>query len=134
MTSAEHLWLRDVRQHPAGEVRLYVDGILVSGTLAGQVTGSIDEMVGLASVYAEVAAERARAHALHGDTSMESYPPEDPTGKRYRILVEEVGEVAKEFNDADHDGRPVDLQHLRKELIQVAAMASAWADAIGDQP
>lgn len=72
-------------------------------------------------------AERERAHAKHGYTSMESSPPD--TLRRLAILTEEIGEVAKEFNDAEHDGRPVDLAALRKELIQVAAMAGAWADA-----
>ncbi len=84
------------------------------------------------TIWAEVAAERARAHAKHGDTSMESADPRDPTGRRFRILVEEVGEVGQEWNDAEHDGRPVDLARVRKELIQVAAMAGAWADAIGN--
>jgi len=42
----EHMWLRDVRNHPEGEVRLYVDDKLVSGTFAFQVTSSIDEMIG----------------------------------------------------------------------------------------
>lgn len=82
-------------------------------------------------IFAEVRAERHRAHLKHGDTSMESSPATDPVGRRHRVLVEEVGEVAKEFNDAEHDGRPVDLAKVRKELIQVAAMAAAWADACG---
>lgn len=86
------------------------------------------------NVYREIRAERERAHAKHGATSMESAPADDPTGRRLRILVEEVGEVAREFNDAEHDQRQVDLALLRKELIQTAAMAAAWADAIGVQP
>lgn len=80
-------------------------------------------------VFDQARAERARAHAKHGERSMESTPPTDPTGRRYRILCEEVGEIAQEFNDAEHDRRPVDLARLRDELIQVAAMAGAWADA-----
>jgi hypothetical protein len=79
-------------------------------------------------VWYECQQERLRAHRKHGDTSMESAPPDDPTGRRLRILLEEVGEVAQEFNDAEHEGRPVDLGRVRKELIQVAAMAGAWAD------
>lgn len=81
-------------------------------------------------VWDEVAAERARAHAKHGDTSMESAPPDDSVGRRLRVLLEEVGEVAKEFNDAENERRPVDRAKLRAELIQVAAMAGAWADAL----
>jgi len=80
-------------------------------------------------IWEDVRAERIRAHRKHGDTSMESSSPLDPTGRRFRILTEELGEVAQEFNDAEHDRRAVDLALLHKELIQVAAMAGAWADA-----
>ena len=83
------------------------------------------------TVYDEIRAERERAHAKHGERSMESSPAADPQGRRYRILLEEIGEVANEFNEADLQGRPVDLAALRRELIQVAAMATAWADACG---
>lgn len=79
------------------------------------------------SIYDEVRAENERAHALHGSKSMNSRPPDSET--RLRILVEEVGEVAKEFNDADLEDRVVDIAALRIELIQVSAMAAAWADA-----
>lgn len=79
------------------------------------------------TIYDEIAAERARAHAKHGAKSMESAAPDDM--KRFRILSEEVGEVAREFNEADIHDRPVDLAALRAECIQVAAMAAAWADA-----
>jgi NTP pyrophosphatase (non-canonical NTP hydrolase) len=82
-------------------------------------------------VYTEIAAERERAHAKHGSSSMES----TPVGSfiRYTILAEEVGEIAKEFNEAEHRGgqHHLDLEHLRTECIQVAAMASAWADRLG---
>lgn len=84
-------------------------------------------------IWDAVRDERARAHAKHGDTSMESTPATDPSGRRMRILLEEFGEVAQEFNDAEHEQRPVNLAHVRKELIQVAAMAGAWADACGDE-
>lgn len=80
------------------------------------------------AVWAEVRNERIRAHSYHGDTSMEDCDP--LAERRLRVLVEEVGEVAKEYNDAEHDGRPVDRAALRKELIQTAAMAGAWADAL----
>lgn len=89
--------------------------------------GDVTESTVRADIFDEVRAERARAHAKHGDTSMESSAPD--TLRRLAILTEEVGEVAKEFNDAEHDGRSVDQTKLRKELIQVAAMAAAWADA-----
>lgn len=81
------------------------------------------------SIYDEVRAERERAHAKHRETSMEAQPWY--AHLRQHILIEEVGEVSKEFNEARHrgDSHP-DPIRLRKELIQVAAMATAWADAI----
>lgn len=79
-------------------------------------------------VLEEVRRERIRAHHKHGLTSMESFPVDDMN--RLAILGEEYGEVCKEFNEARHDGRPVSTVRLRKELLQVAAMAVAWADAI----
>jgi NTP pyrophosphatase (non-canonical NTP hydrolase) len=80
------------------------------------------------NVWIEAAEERARAHRIHRDHSMESAPA--TSERRLRILFEEVGEVAKEFNDAEVEARPIDTAKLRKELIQVCAMAGAWADVI----
>jgi NTP pyrophosphatase (non-canonical NTP hydrolase) len=42
-------------------------------------------------------------------------------GERLAVLVEEVGEVARAMNDG---------KGLREELIQVAAVAVAWVEAI----
>lgn len=80
-----------------------------------------------ADIWSEVRAERARAHAKHGDKSMESFDACDYA--LLAILAEEVGEVAREFNEAERSGK-FDLKALRAELIQVAAMAGAWADMI----
>jgi len=79
-------------------------------------------------IWYEVAAERARAHGKHGESSMEAQPPESYI--RLAILVEEVGELARVFNEARHGDGDCDLAALRAELIQVAAMAGAWADVI----
>jgi hypothetical protein len=83
-------------------------------------------------IYREVRAERERAHAKHGETSMESADPLDPAGVRRDIIMEEVGEISREYNEARHERRPVDPAALRSELVQLAAMAVAWADALGD--
>ena len=82
------------------------------------------------SIYDEIRAERERAHKKHGPNSMETYPA--GAFIRYTILAEEVGEVAKEFNEAEARGgqHTLDLAKTRTELVQVAAMATAWADAI----
>lgn len=73
------------------------------------------------TVYDDVAAERARAHAKHGDDSIEGIDGDDP--RWLAILMEEVGEVAHE-QTYDATGS------LRAELVQVAAVAAAWVDAI----
>lgn len=76
----------------------------------------------------ELRSERIRAHEKHRDHSMEFWPTLSP--ERYLVLAEEVGEVAKEFNDAKVEDRPIDVAALRKELVQVAAMAVAWVAAL----
>lgn len=78
-------------------------------------------------IWLHVHAERVRAHELHRENSMEELAVEDPM--RLAILGEEFGEVAREFCEARHRGE-FDLDKLRTELIQVAAMAGAWADKL----
>lgn len=78
------------------------------------------------NIYEEIGIERARAHVKHLHSSAEHLDVTD--AKRLAVLMEEVGEVAKEFNEARENGRPIDLKALRKELIQVASTASTWAD------
>ena len=83
------------------------------------------------SIYDEVAQERHRAQEKHGHRAMESMPV--TALLRFTILAEEVGEVAKEFNDAAGRDGQLDLLAVRGELIQVAAMALGWAEQIGEQ-
>lgn len=87
-------------------------------------------MTGEWSVWDEAQAERERAVALHGDRSMDSYGPYEYP--RLAILMEEVGEVAREFCNFEFLNGQMDATALRSELIQVAAMAGAWAEAIRD--
>lgn len=91
------------------------------------------------SIYDDVTRERQRAHAKHGVTSIEGRPPDDPG--RLAILVEEVGEVARNLNDRRHmTGAAADAHHaqmdaeLRAELVQVAAMAVGWIASIDGPP
>jgi len=72
--------------------------------------------------------EATRAHILHGDSSM--LYPGHTNDRRNSILVEEVGEVARELNDAEIGNRPVDRDKLVKELIQSAAMCLTWVEAL----
>jgi NTP pyrophosphatase (non-canonical NTP hydrolase) len=74
-----------------------------------------------------VQAEATRAHLRHGKHSMLNETSND---RRNSILTEEVGEVARELNDAEIDGRPVDRDKLVRELIQSAAMCLTWVEAL----
>lgn len=70
--------------------------------------------------------EVLRSWQKHGDHAMIS--PDLPDIERLTILGEEFGEVCKEMN-YDTRGGPA---ALRKELIQLAAMAACWADNLPD--
>jgi hypothetical protein len=76
-----------------------------------------------------ITAERMRAHFKHGDDSMEGKPWDDKTF--WAVLVEEVGEVARVFCELRHGHITVEQarEQAAMELIQVAAMASVWAQA-----
>jgi hypothetical protein len=75
-----------------------------------------------------IQAEATRAHLKHGEHSMLGANVSDD--RRLAILTEEVGEVARELNDAAIDGRPVDRDKLVKELIQTGAMCASWVEAL----
>jgi NTP pyrophosphatase (non-canonical NTP hydrolase) len=65
----------------------------------------------------EVLEERQRQDAIYGIASERGIT----YGEWLTILVEEVGEVAKAINDNDRG-------ELRKELVQVAAVALAFLE------
>ena len=70
-------------------------------------------------------AEIMRAIAKHG-WQQTPLNPDMSENEKLIILVEEIGEVARAmtYDEGDPD-------KLTKELIQVAAMALAWAEARG---
>lgn len=72
-----------------------------------------------------IQAEATRAHLRHRQQSM--LGPHRTNGDRLAILVEEVGEVARELT-YDHGGPHGRRAELVKELIQVAAMAASWVE------
>ncbi|WP_198144303.1 hypothetical protein [Parafrankia sp. EUN1f] len=76
-------------------------------------------------ILAEVEAEATRAHAKHGARSILSPALGDQA--RLPVLVEEVGEVARAMLEG------ADLDHLRAELVQVAAVALTWVEALRDR-
>lgn len=70
---------------------------------------------------------RFAARLKHGENSIERVPGRDP--RWLSILVEEVGEVAHALTyDAAHTGSVE--ESVRAELLDVLAVASAWADAL----
>ncbi len=80
-------------------------------------------------VVADVVREIARQDDLardgkFGDTHI---LPGGPNADRLIVLVEEVGEVAKELNEA-RAGQGISGK-LYEELVQTAACAVAWASA-----
>lgn len=76
------------------------------------------------NVYDDIHKERLRAHNKHVNRggSCELREWDDP--EWLAILGEEFGEVCRAICDRE----PID--HMRDELIQVAAMSAAWACAI----
>lgn len=87
----------------------------------------------------QITAERRRAHAKHGRTSMEQAGTLEH--RRASILMEEAAECGKALNDHEHteawlftdptrDGpwgdRGEPLDELDKELIQTGTMAFTW--------
>ncbi len=79
-------------------------------------------------LWAEIDAERTRAHEKHGPNSCEGLSAFDL--RRLPILTEEVGEVAAELNEGDIRYRQLITGGLRAELVQVAAVAIGWIVAI----
>lgn len=81
-------------------------------------------------VLDEVAAERVRQEAIHGAKCCSN--PRVFLGIKMMILTEEVGEVAKAAYELLEKDDTYEAA-LRAELIQVAAVACAWAESL-DRP
>ncbi len=87
--------------------------------------------------YSRVHDERIRAHRKHAEAgSMELLPWDHP--RWLPVLVEEVGEVARELCERDlgtynEEDAATFGAMLREALVQVAAMACAWIDAIDEE-
>lgn len=84
--------------------------------------------VALAIVGNEIVEERFAQEAKFGETGETCANPAMDRGTKMFVLMEEVGEVAR----AVLEDEPV--EDLRKELIQVAAVAAAWAESLTELP
>ena len=85
-----------------------------------------------------VFAERLRQEDLR-DAGRFAWTCSDPTqldSEKLAILTEEVGEVAREIcemittRDFEKVIKPESYRNLRNELVQVAACAVAWVEAL----
>lgn len=83
------------------------------------------------AILSDISDEANMAHDRHGAQSM-LYGDDN---KSLRILVEEVGECSREMNELAL-GNKIQAKYekdLRKELIQVAAMAATWIAKIDNR-
>lgn len=80
-----------------------------------------------------IAYERRRQELLkkEGKFAYTCASPEMTNAERLTVLGEELGEVAHEVNEGIGEGRRVNLDKLKNELIQCAAVAVAWIEAHG---
>jgi NTP pyrophosphatase (non-canonical NTP hydrolase) len=78
----------------------------------------------------DIQREAREAHETHGAHGTSMASPDLHPGHMLAILMEEVGEVAKEINEAEIAGRPIDAAAMAKELKQVAAMAGTWMEQL----
>lgn len=75
-----------------------------------------------------VNAAREKAHAKHGDNSIEAVDARQ-LGTWLAILGEEYGEVCHALTYDQHDDATEQAQDLVNELVDLIAVASAWIDA-----
>lgn len=87
-----------------------------------------DRTLAISRVYQDVHNERERAHAKHGAKGNSREDARWTNAEWLPVLMEELGEVAHEMTyDVQSQGK---MDRMRAELVQVAAMACAWIDAI----
>lgn len=81
-----------------------------------------------ADIYIAVHNERARAHTKHGAAGNSREDASWDNVEWLPILMEELGEIAHLFTyDVE-----MDIMDLREELVQLAAMSTAWIASIDE--
>ena len=92
------------------------------------------ESCGIPSASFKVAGERDRQISLRKQfpnrylVDMASATADE--SRKYRVLIEEVGEVAKAIDKLERRNNSHYLDHLCDELAQVAAVAVAWLESL----
>ena len=84
------------------------------------------------TVFERIAQERVRQRELYltGEITFEVASTVPDNNRKLRVLTEEVGEVAEAIDFLEDDDTKVRREHLRTELVQVAAVAVAWLEAL----
>src|SRR6266568_811636 len=91
------------------------------------------------TVLAMVADERRRQNHLleTGKIKWDCANPRVSHSAKVSVLVEEIGEVARAVMELDNYQNAKEWQekvvHLKRELIQCAAVSCAWAEGISKQ-
>lgn len=83
-------------------------------------------------VIARIAQERCRQNALvaEGKFKWNCSTMNIADSLKLAVLMEEVGEVAKEICEADGLTALVSRKRMQTELVQVAAVAVAWLEGL----
>lgn len=83
-------------------------------------------------ILREVLDERVRQERLRqeGRFRLTCASAEMEEGEKLGVLLEEVGEVARAFLEKRRLANDVHGKDLRKELLQVAAVCTAWVEAL----
>ena len=83
-------------------------------------------------VFARIAAERVRQQELFraGKFTFTCASTTADDNRKLRVLTEEVGKVAEAIDALENKNDWKRFDHLREELVQVAAVAVAWLEAM----
>ncbi|MDE2104379.1 MAG: hypothetical protein KGL39_44485 [Patescibacteria group bacterium] len=99
---------------------------------SGKQTTEIKNSPAFLTVFDRVADERLRQRALFvaGQITFDVGSPLPDANRKLRVLAEEVGEVAEAIDFLEEKNCAGRREHLRTELIQVAAVAVAWLESL----
>jgi hypothetical protein len=98
----------------------------------GRIVMSTPKLVLSELTLTAIQMEATRAHLRHGGAGGSMLDAKYGDGQRMAILAEEVGEVAHAMNEFTLGNWTSEKfrDEIEKELIQVAAMAATWIEAI----
>ncbi len=92
--------------------------------------------LGMTWVQPAISAERDRQDHLFrsGKHQFSCTSPIVDVARKFRVLMEEIGEVAEAIDRLEATSKPHNataaIMHLTRELIQVAAVTTAWLESL----